>query len=135
MSPKVLFRLMKKCRDGKPKCGARFGHLGVRVPPVQPGGKVDIRPDPQGNVQPGVGGISVIPDNPELIPVSLRAPESGGTSLQPLFSLKIEALGPDLSYRPDSRNPQEHGYVEPARSMPIADYQKGLCDTRLSWES
>lgn len=134
MAPRLLFRFMKKCTDAKPRCGDKFGHLGVRVPPAC---KPDVIPDPTGIVSPGVGGLSVAPDDPKLLPLGLLPPEMGGTYLKDdslIYGLNIESLGVDLLFRPDSMRPEEHGFVEPSSPMHIDRYQDCLCGTRISWD-
>jgi hypothetical protein len=42
-------------------------------------------------------------------------------------------LGDALVFRPDPAKPTRHGLIEPARQMPVADYQSGLAATQDPW--
>jgi hypothetical protein len=119
---------MKAAADGLPEVGSTARTLGVR-----PG--TDIGVDGAGMVHSGTGGMSVTPDDPMGLPDHRRPPEcGGGTGRDPVFRILRSALGPDLSYRADPANPTGHGFVEPARTMSIDDYQGALAATRGRWE-
>jgi hypothetical protein len=123
-----LYRSMKAAADGFPEVGATARTVGVR-----PG--TDISVDSAGMVHSGTGGMSVTPDDPVGLPDHRRPPEcGGGTGRDPVFRILRSALGSDLTYRPDPANPTGHGFVEPAKSMSIDDYQGALAATRTRWE-
>jgi hypothetical protein len=42
-------------------------------------------------------------------------------------------LGPDLQYRPEAAR-AGHGFVEPSRSMTLAEYQRALAQTQQCWQ-
>jgi hypothetical protein len=54
--PTRLYRVMVVDAAGRPICGDGDNMLGARVP-------IDIRPDAEGMVGPGRGGMSVSPDD------------------------------------------------------------------------
>lgn len=99
--------------------------LGVRTD----GDKADVRPDDDGNVQPGAG-MSVAPDDPLLLQLHRRPPEYGGTGSDPVWEIADEALPDTLEYAADSL---EHGVIEPAYTMPLPDYRIALGTTQVSW--
>jgi len=86
--------------------------LGVRVP-------IDVRPDANGTVAPGGGGMSVTPDDPARLPPHLRPVSHGGLGVLPVFGMPVGGLGLLLSFRPDPRRPDRHGFVEPSRVMTL----------------
>jgi hypothetical protein len=86
-----------------------------------------------GMVGPGEGGISVSPDDPRRLPSFRRPPELDGTGRDPVFAIDEQDLGPDLIYRPDPRNPDGHGFIEPVRPMPFEVYQQALIATQSAW--
>lgn len=102
--------------------------LGARVP-------LDITPDEQGKVLPESGGMSVTPDDPAFLPVHLRPKALGGQGKLPVFRVQVAALGALLTYRPDPRTPDRHGFVEPVRVMLLDAYQAALAATAPSWET
>jgi hypothetical protein len=98
---------------------------------VRPGVDVPARA-PDEIVLPGVGGMSVSPEDPANLPPFRRPPEFGGVGRDPVWALMADELGPDLRYRPDPANPA-HGFVEPARPMPLKAYQDALTQTQARW--
>lgn len=122
-----LYRSMKAAADGLPEVGATARTLGVRR-------GTDISVDGAGVVHSGTGGMSVTPDDPMGLPDHRRPPEcGGGAGRDPVFRILRSALGRDPSYRPDPANPTGHGFVEPARTMSIDDFQGALAVTRGRW--
>lgn len=65
------------------------------------------------------------PDDPRNLPYFRRPPRLQGVGKDPVWSLSETELGPDLCYRPDPTQPG-HGFVEPARPMPLDEYQRAL---------
>jgi hypothetical protein len=137
--PKI-FRSMLTEGD-KPKVGSGGKLLGVRVPPDR---HADITTDSAGNVHPGAGGMSVAPDwrvlPAHLIPRRLKhvVPDADGNNKLTCWTLgegefKADAVAPDVQLRPDPVHPDRHGFVEPKRSMTLADYQSALAATRDQW--
>ncbi len=122
-----LFRGMKEEPKGMPEIGETSRSLGVR-----PG--FDVPATAAGDlVQPGQGGMSVSPDDPLRLPYFRRPPALGGTSKDPVWRLRAADLGPDLNYRPDPAHPA-HGFVEPSRSLTLAEYQRALTQTQRLWQ-
>ncbi len=121
-----LFRIMLKDVVGQPVVGTSDNMLGARV-------GVDIRPDGQGQVHPGKGGISVAPEDPARLPLHLRPLRLGGVCGLPLFRIEHAAVGRRLAYRPDPKKPTRHGMIEPAETMPVEAYQGALAATSPAW--
>lgn len=123
-----MFRSMKKDIDGLPVVRESSSGLGVRA-------GEDI-PVADGRVEPNTGGMSVTPDDPRLIPASLRPRELGGYAQGrcAFFLLESDLSGRALSYRSDPEKPREHGFIEPSREMPISDYKSQILDTRDHWK-
>jgi hypothetical protein len=121
-----LFRGMKEGASGMPEIGESSRSLGVRpgidVPATNPG---DL-------VRSGQGGMSVSPDDPQSLPYFRRPPALGGTSRDPVWRITEAELGTDLLYRPDPAR-AGHGFVEPSRSMTLAEYQRALAQTQRFW--
>ena len=122
-----LFRGMKEDANGMPEIGEISRGLGVR-----PG--FDVRAKDLGDlVGSGQGGMSVSPDDPQSLPYFRRPPALGGTSKDPVWRITVADLGPDLQYRPDPTH-AGHGFVEPSRSMTLAEYQQALAQTQRHWQ-
>jgi len=124
--PTTLYRVMIVDRAGRPVCGDGNNMLGARVP-------IDIRPNAEGIVSPGRGGMSVSPDDPRNLPFFLLPLGLGGKGALPLFSLMVSRLASRLSYRPDPKRPTKHGFVEPAAPVALADYRMALAATEPDW--
>jgi hypothetical protein len=131
----LIFRAMR-ADGGKPLVGTGSKCLGVR-----PG---EIPVDEGGLVHPGTGGMSVAPSWPELphhlIPKRLRqlVPKASGTGNFTVWKMGdgpfvASPVSPDLVLRPDPKDPDRHGFVEPARSMTLDEYLAALAATRDSW--
>lgn len=128
--------------DGdKPRIGVEFGMLGARTPPNP---LVDIPVDSAGMVHSGTGGISVAPELKNLpmllIPARLKHlfPKARGNDELVCWrwgdgSFKGSAVSPGLVFRPDPKKPNKHGFVEPANSMLIDQYQQALAETQDQW--
>jgi hypothetical protein len=101
---------MKKAADDTPETGESARKLGARP-------EIDIPLDYAGDVEPGVGGMSVSPDSPENLPRHRRPPEYGGTGLDPVWMMDSEDLSERLVFRPDPGDPHRHGFVEPETRM------------------
>ncbi len=122
-----LFRAMKPDASGFPSCGPTARTLGVRVPN-------DIAPDENGCVHPGTGGMSVAPDDPLRLPPHRRPPIlGGGYGKDPVWKLLDARLGENLRFRPDPREPDDHGFVEPWAAIQVDQYQLALCATAPNW--
>jgi hypothetical protein len=121
-----LFRAMKEAGHGQCEVGESARALGIRpridVPATNPGDTVHA----------GQGGMSVSPDDPQKLPYFRRPPQFGGTGKDPVWTIRDEELGPDLCYRPDPNRP-DHGFIEPARPMPLSEYQQALARTQPLW--
>ena len=119
--------------------------LGVRV---GDGANDDIPCDAEGSVHPNTGGMSVAPEVDHLpmhrVPKELRRrfperfPDAVGPDRYACWWMgegKFES-GPVvvlLVLRPDPKRPTQHGFVEPDRKMPVAQYQGALAATIASW--
>ena len=122
-----LYRAMKESAGGFPEIGASARTLGVR-----PG--VDVPAWNAGDsLQPRQGGLSVSPDDPMNLPYFRRPPALQGVGKDPVWSIADLELGPDLIYRPDPAQ-AGHGFVEPARSMTLNEYQDALAQTQGRWK-
>lgn len=140
-----MFRTMKE-DGGRPRMGVSRGELGARLP----GGtaKEDVKPDGEGRVHPGGGGVSVSPSlrdlPPNLIPRRLqgtlardaRAPNDWRVWRLGAGPFTHGDVGPELQLRPDQPRDGKitHGELEPSRSMPVDEYQGALRSTRDAWE-
>ncbi len=94
----------------------------------------DLNPDPQGNVGPGGGGISVGPDPTRLRPQFRPVRFEGGLSKLPLFAIDEPRLAPDLRYQPDGGDrASDHGVIEAAAQMAVAAYQAAIAATEPNW--
>jgi hypothetical protein len=125
--------------DGKrPRIGSSARTLGVRVPPDK---HADILVQPDGTVQPRTGGMSVAPSWRDLplhrIPERLRSavPGAVGNNKDACWtmgegSFEEGQLAAGLVLRPESSN---HGFVEPAVTVPLGQYQRDLFATRDRW--
>jgi hypothetical protein len=122
-----LFRGMKEDAGGMPELGESSRSLGVR-----PG--IDVAAAKSvDSVFPGQGGMSVSPDDPQHLPYYRRPATLGGTGKDPVWRIADVDLGQDLQYRPDPAR-GGHGFVEPARSMTLAEYQRALAQTQRFWQ-
>lgn len=117
---------MMAAEDGLPVTGTTGRYLGVRA-------GVDVPVGPDGFVEPGTEGMSVVVPPVENLQPHRRPPELGGTDKDPVFELETEELPEELRYRPDPANPEVHGFVEPTRRMSFEDYERALQATRSLW--
>lgn len=128
-----IYRSMTREGD-QPKVGPSARTLGVR-----PG--IDVTPDPNGNVRPETGGMSVAPSwrvlPPWRIPKRLDSmvPGATGKDEDACWSFgegpfECSPVNDQLSFRPDSA---DHGLVEPAAIMNLDDFQAALAATRDEW--
>jgi hypothetical protein len=127
VNPVKVFRAMRKDSCGLPMLGDGGNMLGVRP-------FVDILADAEGSVQGGGGGLSVTPDDPTRLPRHVRPARLGGVGKLPVFEIPVAALGTTLRYRADSGHPDRHGFIEPAESMTLPQYQSALAATQSDWK-
>lgn len=121
-----VFRGIRAAEDRLPEVGTTGRYLGVRS-------DIDIPVDENGGVEPGAGGMSVVPPPvTNLVPHRLPR-ELGGRSRDPVYELRTEQLPEELAYRPDPDNPEGHGFVEPARRMSFEEYERAIHETRGLW--
>ncbi|MFC4856907.1 RHS repeat-associated core domain-containing protein [Actinophytocola glycyrrhizae] len=126
-----LYRGMKvDPTDGRPLVQDSKRGLGAKIDEPNP----DIHVDKNGMVHPNTGGMSVSPDSLQNLPSHRRPKTHGGTSPDTGWCMNSCDLPPGLKYRPDPSNPKKHGFIEPARSMPLSEYQRLLRSTRHLWE-
>jgi hypothetical protein len=124
--------------NGSPIVGNETNMLGVRVPPHP---RADVKPDQNGMVQTGMGGMSVSPGwrdlPPFLIPSRLGklAPGARGSNKLTCFRFGEGSFGnaPVTQSLTLVVNRPTHGTVQPSRSMPITEFQKQLADTQAAW--
>jgi hypothetical protein len=118
---------MRKDDDGAPRCCINSGRcLGAR-----PG--IDIEFDDALYVEARSEGMSVAPDDPMNLDEHRRPPELQGSGKDPVWEIDDEDLGDGLLYRPDPRQPERHGFIEPAKRMKFEQYQGLLCGLRRRW--
>lgn len=117
-----------------PEIGHESGRtLGVRVPNDLPVGQHNM-------VARNTGGMSVTPNDPSGM-AYVRRPTTvndkdglPGKSPDPLWAISERSLADyGLSFRPDPTNPTEHGFVEPAFDMSLADYRRAIQQTQGIW--
>ncbi len=136
---KQLYRTMEKDQAGRPKVGRSAGTLGVRIA----GAYADVRPDSDGSVHPGGGGMSVTIDDLDQMP-TIRRPRwivvhgAEGASRHPLFVLPVALVPPTLDVRRERDDETDHarfahGFVEPAEPMPLQRYEEAIAETRPLW--
>ena len=122
-----LFRTFVTDDKNRPKIGNQDLMLGARV-------GIDIKPDRDGMVGPGKGGMSVTPNDPAGLPPHLRPTSlTGGQSTLPVFSIAASKLGESLRFQAAKRHPERHGFVEPSMAMKLEAYQDALGATALDW--
>jgi hypothetical protein len=117
---------MRADGDGLPACGPSSRMLGVRV-------DVDIAVRDDGTVAPRTGGMSVAVGGPESLPRHRRPSEFGGWGRDAVWQMEEEDLPESLAFRPDPAARSSHGFVEPIRTMTLADYQEALATSRGLW--
>jgi len=119
---------MKEDADGLPLVGRSPRMLGVRpgnnrtpdVPAINPS-------DP---VSPGLGGMSVAPDDPMHLQRYRRPPSLGGIGQEPVWWIDSDDLGVELRFRQDGAT---HGLIEARYTIPLGDYEAALAKTRSRW--
>jgi|SRR5215211_1051410 len=124
-----VLRAMKADANGKPEIDNTARTLGVRIGGRRP----DIVVAASGLVLPETGGMSVSPPPPENLPEHRRPAEYGGIGRDPVWELNTNYLPPELAYRPDPKEPDRHGFIEPVVPMHLDDYETFLRMTRNLW--
>ncbi len=76
--------------------------------------------------------MSVSPHDPRNLPEHRRPPLFQGSGRDPVWRIDESQLPSSLTYRPDPRN-VNHGFVEPAGSMTLQEYQDALASTQPCW--
>ncbi len=127
----TLYRAMKESPNGGPQVGQTARTLGVRP---GPGENTDLDVTPEGKVEPETGGMSVTPNSPAGLPPIRRPPSMGGRGKDPVWCMGTQCLPEGLTFRPDPKSPETHGFVEPTRSMSFEEYQQLIESTQASWE-
>lgn len=77
--------------------------------------------------------MSVSPPPLANLPEHRRPPEFGGYGRDPVYEFDIGELPSELLYRPDSKDPARHGFIEPAQRMTFESYQRAIHETRGLW--
>ena len=126
-----FFRSMAPAADELPAVGRSARMLGVRVPE-------DIQPDAEGNVRPGIGGLSVAPASIWNLPTHRRPRGmkhgSTGKPADRVYAVSGDALaGHRLGARPDPHAPARHAFIEPTTVMPLTTYEDAVAATRPVW--
>lgn len=119
----VLFRAMAVGDNGYPELSDN--HLGIRV-------GVDILPDESGQVLPGIGGMSVTPNDVRDLPHHRLPQDMGGTGKRPAWEIRSDELPQELAYRSDPMN-RKHGFVEPAKPMEVDEFRRAIEGTASLW--
>lgn len=101
--------------------------LGVRVDGERP----DILPDPDGNVHPESGGMSVVLDRAANLPRHRLPAGLGGLGRHPVFRISEQAILSTLLVRV---NGHPHALIEPRAIRTLAEYEQELASTRPAWE-
>ena len=127
----VVFRAMTAASDGLPLEGRSARLLGVRVPD-------DVKPDEEGRVHPGQGGMSVAPGSIWNVPTHRRprgmGQGSSGHAEDRVYSVATtEVLSAGLVVRNDPIRPSKHAFVEPQEPTEMTTYEKLLSSTRPLW--
>jgi hypothetical protein len=133
-----LFRTMKADDAGRPVAENSKRGLGVVAPDDIPTEEretraPDVVPDRDEIVHPGKGGMSVTPDDPRKMSLARRPIRLGGRSKDPLFAIRSDSLAPELSFRPDPRAVDRHGFVEPSSAVTLARFRLDLAATAPRW--
>ena len=131
-----MFRTMLKDDNDRPKVGQGFCQLGARPK------EIDL--DAQNNATPTDKGMSVAPEWRLLsIFVLPKRLDPRGRCKLPVHCFRRGkapfqqmAFGTNLELVPDPpvHGVVSHGIVRPEQSVPVADHQKNLADTREEWE-
>lgn len=83
----------------------------------------DIPVSPSGMVSPFTGGMSVAPGTPFSLPEFRRPNDFGGSGKDPVWSITIRELAPNLQFTPENIR---HGFMEPSRGMDLRIYESAL---------
>ena len=120
----LLFRLLKKEENGKPKIGESSTTLGARQ-----GKDIPVIDD---YVYPNTGGMSVSREDFRGIPPTRLEEYYAGKSKEFMFQIKENALPESLKTRflGDKEN---HYAIEPTTECFFAKYQDDLHGTRDKW--
>lgn len=113
--------------DGLPRLDESARTLGARP-------AIDVPSADTEEVDIQQGGMSATSGSPANLPIHRRPPSIGGTGRDPIFAIEVEALGVNLLWRRDPDGPSGHGFLEPVRRMPFAEYQQALWATRPHWK-
>lgn len=118
----TLFRNMR--RDGdRPLLGPKGLHIrrGVDVPQTADDDEVTT----------DGGGLSTAPGDPMLLPAYRRPHSLGGTSPDPMWSIRREQLpAHELTSRYDH---ESHETILPARPTTLSAYEESLGNTVAEW--
>ena len=140
-----MYRTMKMLDDA-PMIGPSKTMLGAVIAgavALKPGQTPDLSLTPQGLIEPLTGGMSVAPEIGKLrshqIPMCMSHLFKDATGSNKLHCWSM-GNGPFTSSPVDSNlnlrvdKEDEHGIVEPERSMTYEEYQSSLAATRDRWQ-
>jgi hypothetical protein len=130
-----VYRIMK-VENGVPKLGDAAMCLGTR-----PG---EIPVDPDGNVHPGTGGLSVYDSIASFVTTMLPRrlhPRFPGARNSNSLAVWATGTGPfvsgpltdSLALRVDESDDPRHGFIEPRAIMKWEDYVEALAQTLPNW--
>jgi hypothetical protein len=116
--------------DGLPLVGRSARSLGIRT--INEATDPDVFVIAADDVlQPGTGGMSVSPDDPNHLPPFRRPPALGGRGKDPVWVIDTADLGMELQFRQDSST---HGLIEPAHPTMLKEFEEALARTRARWQ-
>lgn len=118
---------MIRANDDLPLPSPTARGLGIR-----PG--IDIPVEPDGTVEYGFGGMSVAIGKPRNLPRHRRPAKFRGTGSDPVWKLDLDELPSRLIFRADDEKADVHGFLEPAETMSLHDYEDAIVDTRGMWQ-
>jgi hypothetical protein len=135
-----------KCAGERPQIApGQASGLGVRTGDCE---YPDIGVDPQDNVMPATGGMSVSSSVDQLpghrVPRRLkekypdRFPFATASNAYGCWCLGdgefvASLIAPRLCFRPDPEDDLSHGFIEPETVMLLVEYERALGDTQGAW--
>lgn len=78
--------------------------------------------------------MSVAPDDWRKLHYSLLDSALDDEEPEQVWFLLQNDLGADLTFRPDDRAPERHGFIEPSVRMTLEQYEAALAATRPFWQ-
>jgi hypothetical protein len=122
----LVYRGMREAADGLPLEAQTARSLGVRP-------DIDIPVDEDGNVEPGLGGMSTTPDSPFALPRHRLSRALGGESDDPCWEFDLDELPAALRMRIEVEDDLVDCLIEPATTMTFYEYEEAISNTRGAW--